>query len=185
MPPPPAEWKGRCNFNCTSCNNKLIGARNFVATLNGPNGTDARVLPVDDFGHDTYTASTMAGAVVPGANMLGHASGIAAGMAARAHIAMYKVCDLNGGCEASDILAGVDATVGDSCNVISMSLGGPSVPFDQDPIAIRTFGAIEKGIFVSIAAGNSGPGESTVKNKAPWMLTVAASTMDRSIRSIV
>ncbi|KAM3369326.1 hypothetical protein ACQJBY_017304 [Aegilops geniculata] len=185
MAPPPAKWKGRCDFNRTSCNNKLIGARNFVATLNGPNGTDARVPPVDDFGHGTHTASTAAGAVVQGANVLGHASGTAAGMAARAHIAMYKVCDLNGGCEASDILAGVDAAVGDGCDVISMSLGGPSAPFDQDPIAIGTFGAIDKGIFVSMAAGNSGPGESTVKNEAPWMLTVAASTMDRSIRSIV
>ncbi|KAI4965268.1 hypothetical protein ZWY2020_054909 [Hordeum vulgare] len=185
MPAPPDKWKGRCDFNRTSCNNKLIGARNFVAALNGPNGTDARVPPVDDFGHGTHTASTAAGAVVPGANVLGQALGTAAGMAARAHVAMYKVCDLNGGCEASDILAGVDAAVGDGCDVISMSLGGPSVPFHLDPIAIGTFGAIEKGIFVSMAGGNSGPGESTVINEAPWMLTVAAGTMDRSIRSTV
>uniref|UniRef100_M8AT64 Cucumisin n=1 Tax=Aegilops tauschii TaxID=37682 RepID=M8AT64_AEGTA len=158
MPAPPAKWKGRCDFNRTSCNNKLI-------------------------------ASTAAGAVVPGANVLGHALGTASGVAARAHIAMYKVCDLNGGCEASDILAGVDAAVGDGCDVISMSLGGPSVPFNPLTkilaIAIGTFGAIRKGIFVSMAAGNFGPGESTVKNEALWMLTVAASTMDRSIRSIV
>ncbi|KAL6883609.1 hypothetical protein ACP4OV_011023 [Aristida adscensionis] len=25
MPPPPARWKGRCDFNGSSCNNKLIG----------------------------------------------------------------------------------------------------------------------------------------------------------------
>ncbi|KAM3284900.1 hypothetical protein P3S67_023699 [Capsicum chacoense] len=30
MPPPPAKWKGKCQSNFTACNNKLIGARNFV-----------------------------------------------------------------------------------------------------------------------------------------------------------
>ncbi|WMV60445.1 hypothetical protein MTR67_053830 [Solanum verrucosum] len=29
MPPPPAKWKGKCEFNSTTCNNKLIGARSF------------------------------------------------------------------------------------------------------------------------------------------------------------
>ncbi|KQJ84008.1 subtilisin-like protease SBT1.2 [Brachypodium distachyon] len=182
MPPPPAKWKGRCDFNGTACNNKLIGARNFVAALN--NGTSgAPVPPVDEAGHGTHTASTAAGAVVPDANVLGQAMGIAAGMATRAHIAMYKVCTR--GCSVSDILAGIDAAVADGCDVISISLGGPALPFHQDPVAVATFGAMEKGVFVSMAAGNSGPVESSLLNEAPWILTVAASTMDRSIRSTV
>ncbi|CAM0903390.1 unnamed protein product [Alopecurus aequalis] len=187
MSPPPAKWKGRCDFNGTSCNNKIIGARNFVTALNGPNGTSthgAPVPPLDDFGHGTHTASTAAGAIVRGANVLGQAMGIAAGMATRAHIAVYKVCYMRG-CTLADILAGVDAAVADGCDVISMSLGGPTLPFHQDPLAIGTFAAMERGIFVSMAAGNSGPYESTLSNDAPWMLTVAASTMDRSIRSTV
>ncbi|KAL0373120.1 UNVERIFIED_CONTAM: Subtilisin-like protease SBT1.4 [Sesamum calycinum] len=53
MPPPPAKWKGRCEFSFTgACNNKLIGARHF---RNG-DGT-----PLDFDGHGTHTAGTAAG----------------------------------------------------------------------------------------------------------------------------
>jgi len=178
MPPPPPRWKGRCDFTGGAvCNNKLIGARSFMSN-------DLRVQPVDDAGHGTHTASTAAGAVVPGAQVLGQAAGVAAGMAPRAHVAMYKVCNETN-CLSSDILAGVDAAVGDGCDIISMSIGGLSKPFYRDTMAMGTFAAVEKGVFVAMSAGNSGPNVSSVTNEAPWMLTVAASTMDRSIRSTV
>ncbi|CAM0902097.1 unnamed protein product [Alopecurus aequalis] len=176
MPPPPAKWKGRCDFNGSACNNKLIGARSFIS---GPDAGGS-IPPTDDAGHGTHTSSTAAGALVPGAQVLGQASGVASGMAPRAHVAMYKVCGEED-CASVDILAGIDAAVSDGCDVISMSLGGPSMPFHKDSIAIGTFAAAEKGIFVSMAAGNSGPLNSTLSNDAPWMLTVAASTMDRLI----
>ena len=41
------------------------------------------------------------------------------------------------------------------------------------------FRAVSKGIVVSASAGNSGPGEYTATNIAPWILTVGASTVDR------
>ncbi|KAF8702441.1 hypothetical protein HU200_032818 [Digitaria exilis] len=190
MPPPPARWKGRCDFNGRRvCNNKLVGARSFItspnATRSNSSSSELRVSPVDDEGHGTHTASTAAGAVVAGAQVLGQGKGVAAtGIAPRAHVAMYKVCTETS-CADSDILAGVDAAVGDGCDIISMSLGGDSKPFYEDSIAIATLGAVEKGVFVTISAGNSGPDASSVVNEAPWMLTVAASTMDRSIHSTV
>ncbi|KQJ85083.1 subtilisin-like protease SBT1.7 [Brachypodium distachyon] len=175
MPPPPAKWKGRCDFNGSACNNKLIGAQSFISADPSP-----RAPPTDEVGHGTHTTSTTAGAVVPGAQVLDQGSGNASGMAPRAHVAMYKVC-AGEGCASVDILAGIDAAVSDGCDVISMSLGGPPFPFFQDSIAIGTFAAAEKGIFVSMAAGNSGPIPTSLSNEAPWMLTVAASTMDRLI----
>ncbi|OVA19115.1 Peptidase S8/S53 domain [Macleaya cordata] len=52
-------------------------------------------------------------------------------------------------------------------------------------MAIATLGAVQKGIFVSCSAGNSGPSASTVANSAPWIMTVAASYLDRSFLTIV
>ncbi|MQM23900.1 hypothetical protein Taro_056970 [Colocasia esculenta] len=178
MPPPPAKWKGRCDFGASLCNNKLIGARTFVS------GSAEGTPPVDDVGHGTHTASTAAGQFVNGAEVLEEALGTAAGMAPRAHLAIYKVCT-EGGCMVSDILAAMDTAVEDGVDVLSLSLGGPSRPFYADDLAVGAFGAIEKGVFVSCAAGNSGPLASTLSNDAPWILTVAASTMDRSIRASV
>ncbi|KAI3924949.1 hypothetical protein MKW98_002858 [Papaver atlanticum] len=175
MPPPPAKWKGQCDFNVSECNNKLIGAKSF-------NKGAKAIAPLDDEGHGTHTASTAAGNFVKNVNVLGNAQGTAVGMAPYAHLAMYKVC-FGDDCLDSDILAALDAAVEDGVDVLSLSLGAPSVPFYMDSIAIGSFGAIQKGIFVSCSAGNSGPLNATLSNEAPWILTVGASTIDRKIKA--
>ncbi|XP_042401247.1 subtilisin-like protease 4 [Zingiber officinale] len=189
MSPPPAKWKGRCDFmNMSSlsaeqfCNNKLIGARSFVNYNRSQNGsTDS---PIDNDGHGTHTSSTAAGAFVKRANVYGLARGLAAGVAPLAHLAIYKVCS-NDKCQGHDILAGMDAAVEDGVDVLSVSLGGDPSPFYRDPVAIGGFNAMRKGVFVSCSAGNSGPSNSTLSNEAPWLLTVAASTMDREFLATV
>ncbi|XP_065858908.1 subtilisin-like protease [Euphorbia lathyris] len=178
MPPPPAKWKGKCEFSETKCNNKLIGARTFLSNVH-PSGE-----PSDEEGHGTHTSSTAAGAAVKGANVYGNANGTAVGMAPLAHVAMYKVCG-DFGCTESDILAAMDTAVEDGVDVLSLSLGGGSAAFFDDAIAVGAFGAMQSGIFVSCSAGNSGPDNFTLSNEAPWILTVGASTVDRSIRSTV
>jgi len=62
---------------------------------------------------------------------------------------------------------------------LSLSLGGTAKPYYNDSLAIASFGATQKGVFVSCSAGNSGPSSSTVGNVAPWIMTVAASYTDR------
>ncbi|PKA45979.1 Subtilisin-like protease SDD1 [Apostasia shenzhenica] len=195
IPPPPSRWKGRCEFaNYVSnsvCNNKLIGARSFVQgakALIASKGLDlssAASPPLDTIGHGTHTASTAVGRIIGKVSALNNAAGTAAGMAPEAHLAIYKICT-ESGCAASDILAALDAAVEDGADVLSLSLGAVSpLSFDNDVVAIGTLAAVEKGIFVSLAAGNNGPSESQLSNDAPWMLTVGASTMDRVIRTSV
>ncbi|OAY85852.1 subtilisin-like protease SBT1.6 [Ananas comosus] len=172
---PPSKWKGACDFDTRFCNNKLIGARGF--------SRGCRDAPLDLDGHGTHTASTAAGGFVNGASVLGQAKGSAAGLAPRAQLAVYKVCDK--ACFGSDVLAGIDQAIADGVDVLSISFGARSAPFYDDAVAIGTMAAAAWGIFVSTSAGNEGPREGSVENDAPWVLTVGASTIDRTVRSTV
>nr|XP_043630503.1 subtilisin-like protease 4 [Erigeron canadensis] len=182
MPPPPSKWKGWCEFNASSCNNKLIGARSFNIAAMASNASTGVETPLDEDGHGTHTSSTAAGRFVKNAEALGGAAGTAVGMAPYAHLAMYKVC-FGPDCPESDVLAGIDAAVADGVDVISISLvEDENVPFYKDNVAIGSFAAIQKGIFVSCAVGNLGPVNGTANNVAPWVLTVGASNTDRKIK---
>ncbi|XP_023539892.1 subtilisin-like protease SBT4.15 [Cucurbita pepo subsp. pepo] len=179
----PSKWKGHCvtGHNFTGCNRKVIGARFFNlqeidATINQS--------PTDEVGHGSHTSSTVAGATVDGASLYGIAGGTARGGVPAARIAMYKVC-WNVGCTDADLLAGFDHAIADGVDIISVSIGGGLREFFEDPIAIGSFHAMAKGILTSCSAGNNGPGLTTVENSAPWIMTVAASTIDRDFSTVV
>lgn len=186
MPEIPKKWRGMCesasDFSPKLCNRKLIGARSFSKGFHmaagGTGATKEIASPRDKDGHGTHTASTAAGSSVGNASLLGYASGIARGMAIHARVAAYKVC-WEAGCFGSDILAAMDRAILDGVDVLSMSLGGGSAPYYRDTIAIGAFTAMEKGVFVSCSAGNSGPNKASLANVAPWIMTVGAGTLDR------
>ncbi|VYS50158.1 unnamed protein product [Arabidopsis thaliana] len=191
--PIPARWKGKCvsaeAFNASSCNRKLIGAMYYSKGLESKyNGSfnaaeKGEVMsPLDKIGHGTHCASTAVGSFVPDANVLGLAQGTARGSAPRARIASYKVCWNNEECFTPDIVKAIDHAIRDGVDVLSLSLGS-EVPVDfevdRDDFAIAAFHAIMKGIPVVCAGGNDGPEKETISNVAPWLITVAATTMDR------
>ncbi|CAH9110960.1 unnamed protein product [Cuscuta epithymum] len=183
FPQVPKSWKGKCENGSESfCNKKLIGAMSFRKSHQQ---TKESLSPRDEDGHGTHTASTAAGSRVTGASLFGYAAGTARGMAPSARVAVYKVC-WKDGCFGSDILAAMDQAIQDNVNILSLSLGGGGgVPYDNDPIAIGSFAAMEKGIFVSCSAGNSGPKYGTLSNVAPWITTVGAGTLDRNFPASV
>ncbi|KAK3159268.1 hypothetical protein QOZ80_2AG0148000 [Eleusine coracana subsp. coracana] len=192
LPPPPTRFRGGCvsapSFNASAyCNNKLVGAKFFHhGIIEAAYGSqldatdDSTRSPLDDNGHGTHAASTAAGAPVPGAAFYNYGKGDAVGMAPGARIASYKACSRKG-CTSADILAAFDEAVADGVDVISISLGavGKAPKFYKDTLAMAALRAVRKGIVVSASAGNFGPGEFTAVNIAPWILTVAASSIDR------
>lgn len=194
MPEIPTRWRGECesgaDFSKSLCNKKLIGARSFSRGFRMASGGSyvnkdkETVSPRDRDGHGTHTASTAAGSHVGNASLLGYASGTARGMAPQARVAAYKVC-WSTGCFGSDILAGMDRAIQDGVDVLSLSLGGGSAPYYRDTIAIGAFAAMERGIFVSCSAGNSGPSKASLANVAPWIMTVGAGTLDRDFPAYV
>ncbi|GJW12769.1 subtilisin-like protease SBT1.3 [Tanacetum coccineum] len=176
-------WPESESFNDTGF--KSIPSHWKGASANG--GIDEEVeykSPRDQDGHGTHTAATVAGSPVRGANLFGHAFGTARGMSPGARIAVYKVC-WTGGCFSSDILSAVDRAVKDGVNVLSISLGGGSSSYYRDSLSIAAFGAMEKGVLVSCAAGNDGPEPGSITNVSPWMITVGASTIDRDFPGTV
>ncbi|XP_010551747.1 PREDICTED: subtilisin-like protease SBT3.17 [Tarenaya hassleriana] len=195
LSPIPTRWKGGCvsgeSFDATkSCNKKLIGAKfYFQGVLKEVDGafnfTEAGETksPRDVTGHGTHVTSIAAGSFVPGASVEGLAGGTARGGAPGARVATYKVCWKSAGCPGSDLVKAIDDAIHDRVDVISISIGN-RIPndFEVDPrdIGIASFHAVMEGIPVVCAAGNEGPGPQTVDNVAPWIITVAASTMDRS-----
>eukprot|EP00249_Psilotum_nudum_P000549 c12466_g1_i1 orf=1-1308(-) len=190
MGPIPSRWKGICesgtDFNAFNCNRKLIGARYFIKGYEATNGslnstaTSDFLSPRDKEGHGTHTSSTAGGRFVQGANIFGFANGTASGGAPLSRIAIYKVC-WRARCWDSDILAAYDMALHDGVDVFSISIGPDAPPPDyfSDSIAIGGFHATQRNKVVVCSAGNQGPTVASVTNVAPWLMTAAASSIDR------
>ncbi|KAG6767389.1 hypothetical protein POTOM_028593 [Populus tomentosa] len=183
--PVPSKWKGYCDPNDgIKCNRKLIGARYFSKGHEAAETHDSSNHTARDYdGHGTHTLSTAGGRFVSGANLLSSAYGTAKGGSPNSRVASYKVCWPR--CSDADVLAGYEAAIHDGVDILSVSLGSGPREYFTHGNAIGAFLAVENGILVVASAGNKGPDPGVVGNVAPWILTVAGSTISREFTSNV
>ncbi|KAG6475549.1 hypothetical protein ZIOFF_064777 [Zingiber officinale] len=157
-------------------------APDYTAGIDADDVKEDFLSPRDFFGHGTYTASIAVGSVVPGASFHGLATGAARGGAPRTRLAVYKVIWSSSEgpvATSAGVLAAIDDAIHDGVDVLSLSL---VVPHDDSFGALH---AVAKGVTVVYAGGNSGPTPQSIVNTAPWVITVAASTIDRSFPTVI
>jgi subtilisin len=140
--------------------------------VGGTSFVPGAATPMDDQGHGTHCAGTVA-AAVEGTNVVG--------VAPQASLYAVKVLDQNGSGQFSWIIAGIDWCIQNGIHIVSMSLGGPSAPAALETMCNTAW---SKGLLLVAAAGNSGlprpPAESSVGFPAKYRNVIAVSAIDSS-----
>jgi subtilisin family serine protease len=184
---PPAEWlsleqKADRSINGTGINIAIVdtGINASHPDFYYENGTSkitfsTSFVPSEDtqdyFGHGTHVAGIAAGT--------GKASGYEfVGVAPGASLYNIKVLDKYGMGYMSWVIAGIESAVNHTATIINLSLGADVNTDGTDPVSLACDWAVDQGVVVVVAAGNSGPGESTVGSPgcADKVITVGAST---------
>ena len=174
-------YVGWCATDPTFCNDKLIGAWNFVTPPTSPEDRDD-----ESPGHGSHTASTVAGNVTNDVVFVAPTETYTitriSGVAPHANIIAYKACEPS--CPGFATSAAVNQAVIDGVDVLNYSISGGESPY-TDPTSVAFMNANAAGVFASASAGNNGPGAGTVAHEEPWNLTVAASTHNRAFPNSV
>ncbi len=162
-------------------NGKIIVSRAYFRPWDPPAPGDENTWPgVNGTPHGVHTSSTAAGNEVV-ANYRGVTETIS-GVAPRAYVMSYRVFYASknglGSFFEAEGLAALEDVVKDGANVLNNSWGNGPVPSnsDYDPIDHALVNTWKAGVFVSMSAGNSGPGLGTGDHPSDEYINVAAST---------
>lgn len=145
--------------------NRIIGFKDFV---------NGRSKPYDDNGHGTHVAGIIAS---NGYSSNGKYAGIAPG----ANILAIKALNESGSGDTSDIVSAIQWVIDNKekydIKILNLSLGTPATnSYKSCPLAQAVEKAVNAGITVVTAAGNSGPSKGTIlcPGNSPSAITVGA-----------
>ncbi len=123
----------------------------------------------DRIGHGTHVAGIVCGA---GSKFRG--------VAPDANLVVGKVLGQDGG-DDTDVIAGLSWASKQGVQVMNLSLGGDGGP--EDSLSRECNALVKEGFLICVAAGNSGPGRSTIHSpgSASGVITVGAVDKERSL----
>ncbi len=136
----------------------------------GFNVIDSTKTPLDDHGHGTHVAGTIAA--------FKDLKGVV-GVAPEVNLYAVKVLDSNGSGKYSWIVSGIEWAVNNKMKVINMSLGSR---YPSEAIKLAVEQAYKAGIVIVCAAGNDG-GAVNYPAAYPWAIAVSASDLSDRIAS--
>lgn len=149
-----------CDLNHVDLKDNLLDGKNFV---------DPSSPPMDDNGHGSHVAGTIAGS--------NNDTGIA-GVAPKAKIIPVKVLDRRGSGNIKHIIDGIIWSADQGVDFITMSLGSPNTTKGLDD-AVQY--AHSKGSVIFCAAGNSGE-DVDIMYPAKCDNTIAIGAVDRYLK---
>jgi serine protease AprX len=130
-------------------NGKVVGFKDFV---------NNRTTAYDDQGHGTHVAGIIAGE--------GEVTPANKGVAPGSSLVGVKVLDANGSGSMSNVTAGIDWAVQNKdvygIRVLNLSLGTSQSSDGTDSTSVAVNNAVNAGLVVAVAAGNSGPARYTI-----------------------
>jgi serine protease AprX len=169
-------WKNASEMPGDGLDNDNNG---YVDDVNGFNFNANNANPMDDHGHGTHVAGSIAG---------DGSGGTLTGVAPQAKIMALKVLSASGGGTEADVWEAIQYAVANGADVISMSLGW-SHSWNPDRKSWREVcdKAIAAGVKVVVAAGNenggSAPDNLRTPGDVPSVITVGATDKNDAIGS--
>src|SRR4029450_3740008 len=159
--------------DCKYVSTKVIVAKVFYNKAQ-QQGLDAQAIQ----DHGTHVAGDAAGVTGQTAVVNGVSIDDMSGTAPGAWLGNYNVFPGDVlSARSEDILNAVDAAVADGMDILNLSLGG-GYRGNNDLLAMGLDNAVDAGVVVAVAGGNSGPGAGTLDSpgRARKVITVGGST---------
>lgn len=158
-----------------------LDCHTFVHPYNAVTGEEGVTAVVDDYGHGTHVAGTVAQCTNNGKGV--------AGMATDANLMPVKVL-VDGQGEESDLAVGIMWAVNHGADIINLSLGsdceGPDDEWPEcgsDIVDEAIQHAVDRGVIIVAAAGNDGKETLVYPANHPDVIAVSAVGVDKKLAS--
>ncbi len=184
----PGGWPAGGLGDSANNNGKIIASRAYFRSWDPPSVGDENTWPgTQGTSHGTHTGSTAVGNFVT-ADYLGvneDISGVAPGAWAMSYRVFYNSVTNDGSFYNVEGIAALEDLVTDGADVVNNSWGGGpgSVGGEFDPLDTALLNTYNAGVFVSMSAGNAGPGLGTGDHPSAEYINVAASTTSGTLAS--